>query len=193
MQLISRKYHPVTSGDVLGAVDQGRLLPRDAVLVTVDDGYRDFLEVVFPIVKRYGIQPVLFISTLYIERGMFWWDRLAWAMRNTQVTAIETPIGPISLGTEAEREGASYVSIGPIFPTSTKPDAGRPLGLRAVAEAKRRVRIPLVAIGGINAENVAQVVRAGADAVAVVSAVCFAPDPEGAAEEMARRIEEARG
>lgn len=103
--------------------------------------------------------------------------------------SVDTPEG----AEEAEREGASYVSIGPIFPTSTKPDAGRPLGLRAVAEAKRRVRIPLVAIGGINAENVAQVVRAGADAVAVVSAVCFAPDPEGAAEEMARRIEEARG
>lgn len=106
MQLISLKYHPVTSGDVLSAVDQDRSLPRDAVLVTVDDGYRDFLEVVFPIVKRYGIQPVLFVSTLYIERGMFWWDRLAWAVRNTQVTAIETPLGPISLGTEAEREGA---------------------------------------------------------------------------------------
>ena len=89
---------------------------------------------------------------------------------------------------EAEREGASYVSIGPVFPTETKPDAGRPVGLEAVREARRRVSIPLVAIGGINARNAARVLRAGADAVAVLSAVCFAPDPEGAAREIAEAL-----
>lgn len=90
---------------------------------------------------------------------------------------------------EAEREGASYVSIGPVFPTGTKPDAGEPTGLKAVREARRRVRIPLVAIGGINAENAARVAKAGADAVAVVSAVCFAPDPERAAREIVEALE----
>ncbi len=92
---------------------------------------------------------------------------------------------------EAELQGASYVSIGPVFRTVTKPDAGEPVGVEAVAEVRRRVKVPVVAIGGINAGNVAEVIRAGADAVAVVSAVCFSPDPEGAARELSRRIEEA--
>ncbi len=80
---------------------------------------------------------------------------------------------------KAVAEGADYVSIGSIFPTSTKPDAGEPIGVEAI----RRVRqvlppdYPLVAIGGINLQNAAAVFEAGADAVAVVSAVACAEDP----------------
>ncbi len=80
---------------------------------------------------------------------------------------------------QAVAEGADYVSLGSIFATTTKPDAGEPIGVEAI----RRVRAvlppdyPLVAIGGINLTNAAAVFEAGADAVAVVSAVACADDP----------------
>jgi len=77
---------------------------------------------------------------------------------------------------EAEKEGADYVSVGPIFPTGTKKDAGSPVGVSKIAELKRALRVPLVAIGGINETNIKEVVSAGADAVAVAAAIIGAKD-----------------
>lgn len=71
---------------------------------------------------------------------------------------------------EAERGGADYIGFGPMFHTATK-DAGRPRGLNMLREVRRHVRIPVVAIGGISPENVSSVMSAGADAVAVMSAI----------------------
>lgn len=77
-------------------------------------------------------------------------------------------------------DGADYVSCGPVFATPTKPDYS-PVGLDLVREYRRLVRVPFVAIGGIDAGNVADVVAAGAERVAVVRAVGGAPDVEKAA------------
>jgi thiamine-phosphate pyrophosphorylase len=77
---------------------------------------------------------------------------------------------------EAEKEGADYVTVGPIFSTSTKKDAGTPLGLSKIAELKRVLKVPLVAIGGINETNIKEVVSAGADIVAVATAIIKAGD-----------------
>ena len=71
---------------------------------------------------------------------------------------------------DAERDGADYIGFGPVFYTMTK-DAGRPKGIEMLREIKRQVRIPVVAIGGITAENIGPVLEAGADAVAVSSAI----------------------
>ncbi|MCR4420502.1 MAG: thiamine phosphate synthase [Clostridia bacterium] len=71
----------------------------------------------------------------------------------------------------AEAAGADYVSLGPIFPTATKPDAGPVVGLEGLARVRAGVSLPLVAIGGINADNAARVLAAGADTVAVIGAV----------------------
>lgn len=70
----------------------------------------------------------------------------------------------------AEQEGADYIGFGPVFHTITK-DAGRPKGTDMLREIKSKVRIPLVAIGGINIENVRLVFDTGVDAVAVASAI----------------------
>ena len=72
---------------------------------------------------------------------------------------------------EAESGGADYIGFGPVFHTNTK-DAGAPKGVDNLAKIKENVSIPLVAIGGINPDNVAAVMRAGADAVAVATAIC---------------------
>lgn len=71
---------------------------------------------------------------------------------------------------EAQEGGASYIAFGPIFHTTTK-DAGEPKGIDALKEIKKHIKIPVVAIGGITAENAYQVLEAGADAIAVASGI----------------------
>lgn len=92
----------------------------------------------------------------------------------------------------AERDGADYIGAGPVFATASKPDAGEPLGLERLAEIAAAVAIPVVAIGGITAENVTQVFAAGASGAAVVSAVVSADDISAAARALKRRIAEAK-
>ncbi len=77
---------------------------------------------------------------------------------------------------EAEREGADYIGVGPVFATPTKPYA-RSVGLDFVRQAAAKIRIPWVAIGGIDLENLVSVLQAGASRVAVVRAVFSAKDP----------------
>jgi thiamine-phosphate pyrophosphorylase len=85
---------------------------------------------------------------------------------------------------EAVDEGADYLSLSPVFATLTKPDHEEPLGLERVRALAGRVVVPVVAIGGINRTNVAEVMRAGVQGVCVISAVLSAPDPEQAAREL---------
>lgn len=81
--------------------------------------------------------------------------------------------------------GADYLGIGAIFTTSTKPDAGEGIGLDAILNIRKEVPdLPLVAIGGINKGNIKDVIRAGADAAAVVSAVVAQDDIKKAAHEL---------
>lgn len=82
---------------------------------------------------------------------------------------------------EAERAPVDYYGISPVFATSTKADAAPALGLAGLQQLRRMTARPLVAIGGIQAGNVAAVMAAGADGVAVVSALCAADDPARAA------------
>jgi len=70
----------------------------------------------------------------------------------------------------AEVGGADYIGFGPMFNTSSK-DAGSPKGLKALKELRKHIKIPIVAIGGISPENILSVLEAGADTVAVMSAV----------------------
>ena len=67
--------------------------------------------------------------------------------------------------------GADYLGISPIFKTATKPDAGKPAGISLIEEIRRKVDIPLIAIGGIDHSNAPAVVRAGADGLCAISCV----------------------
>jgi len=88
----------------------------------------------------------------------------------------------------AQKGGADYVGVSPIFSTGTKSDAGAPCGVELIKEIKKKVRLPIVAIGGINESNLREVLGAGADSVAVVSAVVCAPDPGDAAKRIISKI-----
>ena len=72
---------------------------------------------------------------------------------------------------EAERIGADYVGVSPIFETKTKLDAGRPAGLKLIKDIKKAIKIPFVAIGGINENNLGSVIEAGARSIAAISAI----------------------
>jgi thiamine-phosphate pyrophosphorylase len=77
---------------------------------------------------------------------------------------------------EARRQGADYIALAPIYATKTKKDAGRPKGTTLIRKIKKRVKLPLVAIGGINLSNASEVVRAGADGLCAISCVVSKPD-----------------
>jgi thiamine-phosphate diphosphorylase len=88
---------------------------------------------------------------------------------------------------QAEKEGADYIAVGSIYPTPSKPGT-RLAGLEMLRLVKNKVSVPVVAIGGINEDNVADVISAGADAVAVISAVLGADDVKAASQRLAAII-----
>lgn len=92
----------------------------------------------------------------------------------------------------AQAEGADYVGISPVFSTPTKTDTAPALGLEGVGLIRAAVSLPLVGIGGIDPGNAAEVIRAGCDGVAVVSAIVSAPDPQKAATELKTIIRQAK-
>jgi thiamine-phosphate pyrophosphorylase len=78
----------------------------------------------------------------------------------------------------------NYIGVSPVFTTPTKTDTKGAWGLAGLAKIKAFSRHPIVAIGGINESNAADVVKAGADCLAVVSAICAAADPEAATRKL---------
>ena len=94
----------------------------------------------------------------------------------------------LSQAKKAQTEGADYIAVGSIFPTTTKREA-TVVGVDMLKELKRTVSTPIVAIGGINQNNVDEVVAAGADAIAVISAVLGGKDVKGAVQKLVTRID----
>ena len=92
----------------------------------------------------------------------------------------------------AEKEGADYIGVSPIYATPTKTDTGTPLGLNGLRSIRAQVNIPLVGIGGLNADNAGAVIQNGADGVAVVSAIVAADDPAAATRNLVEIVKQAK-
>lgn len=92
----------------------------------------------------------------------------------------------------AQRDGADYIGVSPIYATPTKTDTAPPLGLAGLREIRALVDLPLVGIGGLNAANAAEAIAHGADGVAVVSEIVAAADPEQAARNLAEAVRAAK-
>ncbi len=88
----------------------------------------------------------------------------------------------------ARLDGADYIGLGHIFPTISKEKPFPPVGTGCIAEVRNATGLPIVAIGGINAGNTAEVIRAGASGIAVISAVAGAGDPVAATKDLVRRV-----
>jgi thiamine-phosphate pyrophosphorylase len=92
----------------------------------------------------------------------------------------------------AAAAGADYVGLGPVFATASKADADPPIGVAGLAARVQAASLPAVGIGGITVENARDVIRAGADGIAVISAILHAPDPRFAASELAIAVAHAQ-
>lgn len=79
-----------------------------------------------------------------------------------------------------------YLGVSPVFATPTKTDTAPPWGLAGLRAVRQQTTLPLVAIGGVHADNAAALLQSGADSLAVVSAICSAPDPRAAAATLKR-------
>ena len=84
----------------------------------------------------------------------------------------------------AQNSGADFITFGPVFHTPSKAVYGKPLGLERLAEAAAALDIPVFGLGGINESNIAEVMAAGADGIALVSAIIAAEQPMAVAETM---------
>lgn len=83
---------------------------------------------------------------------------------------------------EAQKDGADYLGVGPMFSTTTKEDADKPVGPETIQMMRNYgISLPIVGIGGINASNATDVIRAGADGISLISAISQSEDPESTA------------
>lgn len=89
---------------------------------------------------------------------------------------IGVTVHSVEEAVRAQRQGADYLGVSPIFPTKTKSDAGAAAGPGLIREIKTHVHLPVVAVGGINLVNARQVVEAGADCFCAISAVVTVND-----------------
>jgi len=109
MQVLADHYAVLSAGDLLDALESGQPLPPRSVMITFDDGYRDFGEYAWPVLSRLGLPAVLFVPTGYLSNGRhgFWWDNLHQAIVQTEQQEVRLPeVGRWPLRSPAERRRA---------------------------------------------------------------------------------------
>lgn len=185
------------------------LLPRirEAVLggVTVvqlrakDLGTRDFLELASRISEQLGKLGVPFLindrvdislacgaAGVHLGQDDMPPDRAKKLLGRSKIIGVS--VNTLKEAREAERLGADYVGLGPIYATTTKNTDLPIVGSEGIRRMHKLIDIPIIAIGGINAGNATDVLRAGAAGVAVVSAILGAADARKAAAELKKRV-----
>jgi peptidoglycan/xylan/chitin deacetylase (PgdA/CDA1 family) len=106
MKYLARYYNVVSMDDVFKAVQEGVQLPKRAVLITFDDGYYDFADIAWPILKRQGLTATVFVPTAYPDQPQlsFWWDRLYRSFMSFPETFFRSSlIGSLPLETSQDR------------------------------------------------------------------------------------------
>jgi len=100
-------------------------------------------------------------------------------------------VSTVEAAEAAEEAGADYLGVGAVYATSSKdePEGERELGPERIREIRAATDLPIVGIGGVTSENAAEVVRAGADGVAVITAITAAEDPEAATRRLVEAVE----
>lgn len=158
---------------------------------------RDFYQLALrikPIARQYNV-PLLINDRLDIALAVDA-DGVHVGQEDLPVAVVRRLIGPdkilgataatVAAAQTAEREGADYIGSGAMFPTLTKPGK-QVLPLNVLAQIKQAVQVPVVAIGGITAENLLTLKITGVDGLAVVSAIIDSADPAAATQEILSR------
>lgn len=106
-ELIVRDHEVITVDEHIRRLTAGEKTRRPTVVVTVDDGYRDFLDVAFPVFERFRIPVTVFLATDFVEGRWLWWDRLRYVLFQTAHSNLLVTAGDarfhVSLQTQAER------------------------------------------------------------------------------------------
>ena len=97
-----------------------------------------------------------------------------------QEKIIGASASDINEGRKCLEEGADYIGFGPVYPTTSKDDAGAVKGVDTLTQIAQAVSAPIIAIGGISSNHVSEILQAGAHGIAVISSVCCQEDPEQA-------------
>ena len=105
---------------------------------------------------------------------------------------VGVSVGSVEEAEKAVRDGADYVAVSPVFSTASKSDAGVGHGLDTARTICDAVSVPVVGIGGLNKENIPEVIKAGIDGIAVISAVVSQEDISASAAELSAIIAEAK-
>ncbi|MDD1718518.1 MAG: thiamine phosphate synthase [Methanoregulaceae archaeon] len=106
---------------------------------------------------------------------------------------IGISVGSVAEAVSAEEGGADYVAVSPVFSTPSKADAGPGVGTGVLRAIRDHVSLPVLAIGGIDRANIREVIQAGADGIAVISAVVSSPDISAAAAELRSMVVRCKG
>ena len=106
MAYIARRFNPVSVQQVSDAINGGKPLPKRAVMVTFDDGFRDNYEVAVPVLRRHGVPAVFFLSTGYIDsQRAFWFDWIVFAFVRTEATQVRLKAIDLEILLPATRDG----------------------------------------------------------------------------------------
>lgn len=103
---IRKHYRPFTLAGLLQYADRHGQMPENAVVITVDDGYRDFYEYAFPILRKHGVPATLFATTGFVDKRLWLWpDKLTWLLNNARQVTIDVTFGSTALTTDRTCEG----------------------------------------------------------------------------------------
>jgi len=100
---LRRYYHPVSMGQVAASLKTGTPLPANSVAITVDDGYRDFLECAAPVFKSFEIPATVYLATGFLDRELWlWWDSIKYALLHTRLKSVLLNGEPLPIATDTE-------------------------------------------------------------------------------------------
>lgn len=195
-QVSDRHLVSLVGAAVAGGVTMVQLRDKNADTASMADRARTLLALLrplrVPLIVNDDPEAALTAGADGVHVGPF--DRSAPEVRRLIGEKAILGLSVTSLAQAAEIDPVitDYVGLGPVFATRTKPDAASPLGVAGLRATRRKLPVPTVAIGGIDAGNLLRVMRAGVDGIAVVSAICGAKDPRSAARQLAELVQLAR-
>ena len=172
--MVQLREKEMPAGELLAMARRLKLATRGKALLVVNDR----VDVAIAAETDGAHLPEQGLPTL-IARGLLG----KYAVLGRSVHGVEAAV-------QAGREGAEYVIAGAIYKSPSKPDA-KPAGTGLISEITKAVALPVLAVGGIAPENVAEVVKAGAAGIAVISAIASAKDARAAAEALSKALTEA--
>ena len=191
-----RSVAAVTAAAVAGGVTLVQLRDKtapDAEMVELAQSLQEILAPrALPLIINDRIEVARDVGAAGVHLGID--DRPAVEAR--EALGPEAIIG-VSAGTQEEADlvdpgVVDYVGTGAVFATATKADAGAAIGLDGLTALRRRLALPMVAIGGIGLSTAAAVAATGVEGIAVVSAICGAVDPEAAARDLRGAVDRGR-